>query len=110
MPNPLDSKEYFGAQTIYDDLHRAQSKKTYEGTFETPKPQHIEASKVQIGGSHYKEMKIQPLEFILANSLGFCEGNAIKYLCRWRTKGGLEDLKKAKHYIDLLLESPFNGR
>jgi hypothetical protein len=46
----------------------------------------------QIGGSHYKDMGIQPIEFILANDLGFCEGNAVKYLCRYKSKGGVEDL------------------
>lgn len=58
----------------------------------------------QEGGDHYKDMAIQPVEFIHANGIGFLEGNAIKYLCRWRTKGGPSDLRKAKHYIDLLLE------
>ena len=60
--------------------------------------------KTQVGGSHYKDMAIQPIEFILANELGFCEGNVIKYICRYGAKGGTEDLKKAKHYIQLLLE------
>ncbi len=58
----------------------------------------------QEGGSHYKDMPIQPVEFIHKNGIGFCEGAAIKYLCRWRAKGGIEDLHKAKHFIDLLLE------
>lgn len=60
--------------------------------------------KQQVGGDHYKSMTIQPVEFILANGLGFCEGNAIKYLCRYRQKGGVQDLEKAKHYVDLLIE------
>lgn len=58
----------------------------------------------QVGGSHYKTMKIQPIEFIQANDLGFCEGNAVKYLCRYKQKGGLQDLHKAKHYIEILIE------
>lgn len=58
----------------------------------------------QVGGNHYKDLKIQPIEFIHANNIPFCEANAIKYLCRWRNKNGIEDLKKAKHYIDLLIE------
>lgn len=53
--------------------------------------------------SHY-DMKIQPVDFILENDLGFCESNAIKYLCRWRKKNGVEDLKKAVHYIEILIE------
>lgn len=59
---------------------------------------------IQHGGGHYKGMKIQPVEFIHANNIGYMEGNAIKYLCRWQLKNGLEDLNKAKHYIELLIE------
>ena len=58
----------------------------------------------QIGGSHYKTMKIQPIEFIQANDLGFCEGNIIKYTCRYKQKGGVEDLNKVIHYARLLIE------
>ncbi len=57
----------------------------------------------QVGGSHYKDMKIQPVEFIHANGIGYFEGCAIKYLSRWKVKGGVEDLKKAKHFIELLI-------
>ena len=59
---------------------------------------------IQIGGSHYKFMQIQPIEFIYKNGIGFMEGCAIKYLCRWREKGGIQDLQKARHFIDLLIE------
>lgn len=59
---------------------------------------------VQIGGDHYKSFKIQPIEFIEANNLGFHEGNIIKYITRYATKNGKDDLEKAKHYIDLLIE------
>ena len=58
----------------------------------------------QVGGSHYKNMVIQPVEFIEKNNLGFCAGNVIKYICRYKNKNGIEDLKKARHYIDLLIE------
>ena len=58
----------------------------------------------QEGGSHYKKLKIQPIEYIHANGIPFAEGCAIKYLTRWRDKGGVEDLKKARHFIDLLIE------
>ena len=58
----------------------------------------------QEGGKHYKDMAIQPIEFIHANNLGFCEANVVKYITRWRTKNGIEDLQKAKHYIDLLIQ------
>jgi len=56
----------------------------------------------QVGGSHYKDFAIQPVDFITQNNLGFCEGNAIKYLCRHGSKNGAEDLDKAIHYIQIL--------
>lgn len=59
----------------------------------------------QVGGLHYKEMKIQPIEFIQENGFGFCEGNIIKYVSRYRFKNGVEDLKKARHYLEILIES-----
>lgn len=59
---------------------------------------------VQVGGNHYKDMKIQPIEYIHANGLGFLEGNAIKYITRYKSKGGVQDLQKAKHYIEMLIE------
>jgi hypothetical protein len=62
------------------------------------------ALQTQVGGDHYKSMKIQPVEFIHANNIPYMEGNIIKYIARWRTKNGLADLEKAKHYIDLLIE------
>lgn len=58
----------------------------------------------QEGGSHYKSLKVQPIEFIHANGLGFCEGSVIKYVCRHETKNGAEDIKKAIHYLELILE------
>lgn len=58
----------------------------------------------QIGGSHYRAGGIQPVQYIEANGLGFLEGNVIKYVTRHHKKGGAEDLRKARHYIDLLLE------
>ena len=58
----------------------------------------------QVGGTHYKEMAIQPVEYIHSNGIGYFEGNVIKYVSRWRAKGGVADLEKARHYIDLLLD------
>jgi len=59
---------------------------------------------VQIGGNHYKKFVIQPVEFITKNQLGYIEGCIIKYICRFREKGGKEDLLKIRHYIDLLID------
>ena len=58
----------------------------------------------QVGGDHYKQLVIQPVEYIHKNGIGYMEGCAIKYLTRWRNKGGVQDLEKAKHFIDLLIE------
>ena len=55
----------------------------------------------QIGGSHYKNMKIQPYEFISKNDLSFFQGNVIKYVCRYRLKNGVQDLEKIIHYCEL---------
>ena len=61
----------------------------------------------QVGGDHYQSMKIQPAEFINKNKLPFAEGNAIKYICRHINKGGEQDLEKAKHYIDMIIERDY---
>lgn len=58
----------------------------------------------QVAGGHYKDMPIQPVEYIHANAMGYLEGNVVKYVSRWRKKNGIADLEKAKHYIDLLIE------
>ena len=58
----------------------------------------------QEGGNHYKKYKIQPVEFLHANNVGYIEGNIIKYVLRHRDKNGSQDLEKAKHYIELLIE------
>ena len=62
------------------------------------------ALEVQVGGGHYKDLPIQPVEYIYANALGYFEGNVVKYVSRWRKKNGIADLEKAKHYIELLIE------
>ena len=61
----------------------------------------------QVGGDHYSKMKIQPAKFINKNKLPFAEGNAIKYICRHINKGGEQDLEKAKHYIDMIIERDY---
>ena len=58
----------------------------------------------QVSGNHYKDLKIQPVEYNHANNIPYMEGNVIKYVTRWRAKGGIKDLEKARHYIDLLIE------
>ncbi len=60
--------------------------------------------KEQVGGDHYIKMKIQPTEYILANDLGYCEGNIVKYASRWQDKNGIEDLQKIIQYAEILIE------
>ena len=62
----------------------------------------------QVGGKHYRNMKIQPAHFINENKLLFAEGNAIKYICRHSAKGKEEDIKKAIHYLEMILERDYN--
>ena len=61
----------------------------------------------QVGGTHYMYMAIQPAEFINANKLLFAEGNAIKYICRHSTKGGIQDIDKAIHYLEMVKERDY---
>lgn len=64
----------------------------------------VKALEVQVAGNHYKDLAIQPIEYIFANKLGYCEANIVKYITRWRAKGGKQDLEKVKHYVDLLIQ------
>lgn len=83
-------------------LKQETGEKTYAGS---PAPEtQPSALGVQVAGSHYKDMKIQPAEFIHINNIPYMEGNVIKYVARWRSKDGLADLEKAKHYLELLIE------
>ena len=61
----------------------------------------------QIGGSHYRSLKIQPSKFVIENELLFPEGNVIKYICRHRFKNGKEDLLKAIHFIEMIIERDY---
>jgi len=67
----------------------------------------MSAYKKQIGGSHYKDMAIQPADFINKNKLLFAEGNANKYICRHQSKGKLQDIKKAMHYLEMIIERDY---
>ena len=65
---------------------------------------HTRANEQQVGGSHYATKAIQPWDYIVSNNLGYLEGNIVKYVSRWKDKGGVEDLKKAQHYLHKLIE------
>ena len=68
------------------------------------------AYKKQVGGSHYRDMKIQPSQFINENKLPFAEGSAIKYICRHSRKGGIEDIDKAIHYLEMIKERDYGAK
>ena len=63
------------------------------------------ANATQVGGDHYKTQVIQPWDFIASNGIGFLAGNVVKYVARYKAKNGMEDLKKARHYLDKLIET-----
>ena len=67
----------------------------------------MNANDTQTGGTHY-QVAIQPWDYIIANNLGYLEGNVIKYVTRYKNKGGIEDLRKAQHYLAKLIE--FNSK
>lgn len=65
---------------------------------------------VQVGGGHYKKYKVQPVEYAMANNLNYCQANAVKYVTRYKDKGGVEDLRKAIHNIEILIKLETDGR
>ena len=64
----------------------------------------------QVGGTHYEKLKIQPIQYILENKLGYCEGNIIKYITRWKDKNGIEDLRKIIQYAEFLIDQEISDR
>ena len=93
-----------GPDVIIDDSKQGEPMIDFE-LFPKDKeePHNKDAMDKQVGGSHY-QLPIQPIEYILANGLGYCEANVVKYVSRWRNKGGIQDLKKAIHYLEMLIE------
>ncbi len=66
--------------------------------------------KKQVGGSHYKDMVMQPSEFINKNRLQFAEGSAIKYICRHAAKGKIQDIQKAIHYLEMIIDRDYTKK
>lgn len=64
----------------------------------------------QVDGTHYQKLKIQPIQYILENQIGYCEGNIIKYVSRWREKGGISDLRKVIQYAEFLIAQELSER
>ena len=111
MPRCIDCANYGGARDFF--CHPAACSKCdpiYKNYTEKPRiviqpePSSKTALNVQEGGQHYKDKAIQPIVYIHANNLGFCEANVVKYVTRWKDKNGIKDLEKAKHYLELLIE------
>lgn len=94
--DPLTCEVAVEKDETFDDLSKEQ--KDYIQAIGT------DPLSIQVGGMHYKSMAIQPVEYITKNNLPYCEANVVKYISRWRDKGGKKDLEKAKHYIDLLIQ------
>ena len=78
---------------------------THKGMFKSSTYDSLEK---QVGGNHYAKMKIQPAEFINENKLLLAEGNAIKYICRHKSKGKEKDIEKAIHYLQMILERDYS--
>ena len=70
----------------------------------------VNALTKQVGGGHYKDFGIQPVEYIHANNLSFLEGNVVKYITRHKSKNGIEDIKKVIHYCELIIELEYNQK
>lgn len=105
-PQPMDPDDVVGPDETIQVL-RQETQEVMNGlrtalaiAVAPSPPQPLER---QVGGDHYQGNAIQPIEYILANGLDFCQGNVIKLVTRFRVKGGIEDLEKAKHYIDFMI-------
>jgi hypothetical protein len=83
--------------TVHEQQELLKTMKEFE--------QASKANDVQVAGTHYKSKAIQPWDYIVANNLGYLEGNIVKYVSRWKDKGGVDDLRKARHYLDKLIET-----
>ena len=91
----------------YMARRRAEEKEINKGTYEY---EYGKASDKQIGGNHYKDCAIQPVDYIVKNNLDFLEGNVVKYITRHKTKNGIEDIRKVIHYAELILELKYGER
>ena len=83
---------------------RNQEENLIKGSYEY---EYGKATDKQVGGSHYKDCAIQPVDYIVKNNLDFLEGNVVKYITRHKTKNGIEDIRKVIHYAELILEKKY---
>ena len=103
---PEEIKRAFSFQNY---LKREKGKKIMCANYERDNVEEKLDVSSPIKPDHYNKFKITPINFILANEIPFCEANALKYLCRWRDKGGVTDLEKAIEYINILIKNEENG-
>lgn len=99
---------------IYSDIDNGsiyvrEKKDFFEKFIEVIEPKKNNPLQSQVGGNHYKDLKIQPIEFIHANGLDFLQGNIIKYATRHKNKNGAEDVKKIIHYAELILKLEYGN-
>ncbi len=73
-------------------------------------PEEMSALKKQVGGNHYKDMKIQPFTYAMANNLNAGQFGVLKYISRYKNKDGIKDLRKAKHFLELLCEEEYGEK
>lgn len=92
-----------GSQPISTTVTTDTTAFSHIPNIEYPAKAHTALDK-QVSGNHYKDLAIQPIEYIQANNIPYMEGNVIKYVTRWRAKAGLADLEKAIHYLQMLIE------
>ena len=92
-PTVKEIEEYMTSLSIPEERLNGMSARDIKG-----------ANAKQVSGKHYKDKEIQPWDYIYANNLGYFEGNCVKYVSRWRDKGGIADLQKAIHYLEKLIE------
>ena len=97
---------YATAQSV-DGTFKASVSKVEAWTVVSTRPSGS-ALDSQVGGGHYKDFKIQPIEYIHANQIPYLDGNVVKYVSRHRSKNGAEDIKKAIHYLQLILELEYS--
>ena len=101
------SKEDRGWSTESHEQYMARRRAEEEIISKQKSPK---ATDKQVGGDHYKDCAIQPVDFIVKNNLDFLEGNVVKYITRHKTKNGIEDIRKVIHYAELILELKYGER
>ena len=100
MNTPKNLAEAYNLQAHKEAIEERRGSIEYEVRTANAK---LSANEKQVGGVHYQK-SIQPWDYIIANKLGYLEGNIVKYVSRWKDKGGVQDLKKAQHYLQKLIE------